>query len=261
MKNVNPKIAIIGAGKLAYSLTTALINSKYKISIVVSKHKLSALELAAKNNIEKYSNFLKDIPPSTNIFFLTVPDDQIHLVAEQLASLQFDFRKSLFVHFSGAQNVSVFKLLQRKKANVASFHIMQTFPSIKIINMNGCFAAIETKSKLAQKFLTVLATRLKLNAINLKSNDKVNYHLAGVFASNFLVSNIFSTEMLLSKINNQKYSFEIVSPIINSTLKNVRSKGIKEALSGPIKRGDLKTIKTHSVLLKKIFLSKKKTIL
>lgn len=258
MQHINLKIAIIGAGKLAHSLTNALVKSKYKISTVVSQNKDSALELATKNNIKNYSITLRGIPLSTNIFFLTVPDDQIHSVASQLAGLQFDFRNSIFVHFSGAQNISVLKSLEKKKANTASFHIMQTFPSRKIINMNGCFAAIETKSKSAQKFLTEIATRLKLNAINISSNNKVNYHLAGVFASNFLVSNYFSSDLLLSKIRNGKKTFEIISPIIESTLKNVKSKGIKEALSGPIKRGDLKTIEAHSALLKKIILSPKR---
>lgn len=253
----NQKIAIIGAGKLAFSLTDALIKSKYKISIVVSKNRVSALELVKKYRIANYSGTLKEIPVSTNIFFLTVPDDQISSVANQLAKLNLDFRKSIFVHFSGAKNVSALISLQKKKANTASFHIMQTFPSKRVVKINGCFAAIETQSKSAKNFLMELAARLGLNMFNLNSNEKVNYHLAGVFTSNFLVSNIFSSDLLLRKINKRKNSFEIVRPIINSTLRNVKLNGIKEALSGPINRGDFETIKTHSSFLKRYVLSNK----
>jgi predicted short-subunit dehydrogenase-like oxidoreductase (DUF2520 family) len=254
----NPKIAIIGAGKLAYSLTDALIKNKYKITIIVSKNRVSALELAKKYRIENYSSTIKDIPLSTSIFFLTVPDDQISSLANQLAKLKFEFKKSIFVHFSGAKNVFALKNLQNKKANTASFHIMQTFPLKRVVKINNCFAAIETKSKSAQKFLKELADRLELHVLGLSSNQKVNYHLAGVFASNFLVSNLSAAEALLQKIKKGKSSFEIISPIIYSTLRNMNSKGTKEAVSGPINRGDFETIKTHSSFLKKFGLSNKK---
>ena len=254
----NPQITIIGVGKLAYSLADALIKNKYKISIIVSKNRSSALELAKKFRIENFSNSLKDIPHSTDIFFLTVPDDQISSVAKKLAKLNIDFRKSIFVHFSGAENVSALKSLRDKKAYTASFHIMQTFPTKRVVKLNGCFAAIETQSKSAQKYLIELADRLELHVLTLSSNQKVNYHLAGVFASNFLVSNLFAADELLKKIKKEKSSFEIVRSIIYSTLRNVNLKGTKEALSGPINRGDFETIKTHSSFLKKFITSNKK---
>ena len=254
----NPQITIIGAGKLAYSLTEALIKNNYKICIVVSKNRSSSLELAKKFRIENFSNSLKDIPPSSNVYLLTVPDDQIPSVAKKLDKLNFDFRKSIFVHFSGAKNTSALKRLQNKKANTASFHIMQTFPSKRVVKLNGCFTAIESQSKSAQNFLTELADRLELHVLSLNSNQKVNYHLAGVFASNFLVSNLFAADVLLKKIRKEKSSFEIVSPIIYSTLRNINSKGTNEALSGPINRGDFETIKTHSTFLKKYVLSNRK---
>ncbi|MCK7516640.1 MAG: DUF2520 domain-containing protein [Ignavibacteriales bacterium] len=80
------------------------------------------------------------------------------------------------------------------------------------------FAAIETQSKSAQKFLIELADRLELHVLSLSSNQKVNYHLAGVFSSNFLVANLFAADELLKKIKKVKSSFEIVRPIIYSTL-------------------------------------------
>ena len=255
-----PKIAIIGAGKLTYSLTDALVKSKYKIDIVISKNPSSAILLAQKYRIRNHSRFLNNIPISTNIFFLTVPDDQISSAANQLAKLQFDFRESIFVHFSGAKNVSALKSLQDKKAHTASFHIMQTFPSKIIVKLNNCLAAIETQSGAAKKFLEELATKLHLNAFYLNSNEKVKYHLAGVFASNFLVSNLFSTDLLLGKVSKRTNSYEIMAPILNSTLKNVKVKGAKEALSGPIIRGDFETIKAHSAFLKKLMISENKRL-
>jgi predicted short-subunit dehydrogenase-like oxidoreductase (DUF2520 family) len=258
LKLTNTEIAIIGAGKLAYSLADALVKSKYKIRIVVSKNLASASEYAKKFRIKKYSRTIKDIPVSTCVFFLTVPDDQISSVANQLAKLNFNFNQSVFVHFSGAKNISVMKNLLNKGGHASSFHIMQTFPSPEIVKIKNCFAAIETQSKLARKYLMELAVRLQLNAISLDSNEKVNYHLAGVFASNFLVSNLFSSDLLLKEPDKRKNSFEIVSPIVSSTLQNIKLNGIGEALSGPVRRGDFETIKIHSSYLKNFVLSNKR---
>jgi predicted short-subunit dehydrogenase-like oxidoreductase (DUF2520 family) len=252
------EIAIIGAGKLAYSLIDALVKSKYKIRIVVSKNLTSASQYAQKFRINKYSNTIKDIPVSTRVFFLTVPDDQISSVANQLAKLNFKFSQSVFVHFSGAKNISVMNNLLNKGGHTSSFHIMQTFPSLKIVKIKNCFSAIETQSKLARKYLTELAVRLQLNAMSLGSEGKVNYHLAGVFASNFLVSNLFSADLLLREPDKRANSFQIVSPIVSSTLKNIKLNGIGEALSGPIRRGDFETIKMHSSYLKNFVLSNKR---
>lgn len=245
------KIAVIGAGKLAHSLTDALIKNDFSIDIIISRNQGSAYELAHKFKIKKFSHTINDIPASTNIFLLTVPDDQIKAAANHLSKLDLSFKESIFIHFSGAKNISALKSLRNNKSHTASFHIMQTFPSKRIVKMNGCFATIETESSAAKKFLLELAARLELHIFSLNSNQKANYHLAGVFASNFLISNIFSSELLLNQIKKRKNALEILDPIIRSTLKNVKSKGTKEALSGPIIRGDLETIKTHLIFLKK----------
>lgn len=50
----------------------------------------------------------------------------------------------------------------------------------------------------------------------------------------------------------------MIRPIIYSTLRNIKSKGTIEALSGPINRGDFETIKTHSLFLKKAAHSNKR---
>ena len=52
-------------------------------------------------------------------------------------------------------------------------------------------------------------------------------------------------------------AFDILNSTINTTLKNIRKNGADNALSGPVDRGDIKTIKKHITALKK--LSGKKT--
>lgn len=240
-------ITIIGAGKIAYSLVSALTDSNYNVNNVVSKRIVSAKALAKKFNIPNYSNSLKDITIKSEIFFLSVPDGQIEIVAKQISKQNLDFKNSLFVHLSGSLNTKVLSCLKQKKASVASFHIMQTFPQKKVFKINGSFAAVESNNIKIEKFLFKLAKDLKLKPLKISTEEKIGYHLAGVFASNFLSINLFNA----SQLYKNKNFFDVFHPIIYSTLQNIEKTGSAKALSGPIDRGDIKTIKNHLGFIRK----------
>jgi predicted short-subunit dehydrogenase-like oxidoreductase (DUF2520 family) len=245
-------IAVIGAGKISYSLTNALIKNNYNINIVVSRRLNSAKKLAQKFKIETYSDQLNDIPAKCSFFLLAVPDNQIKIVAKNLSRLKLNFKNSLFIHLSGAHDISLLNSLENKNGKTASIHIMQTFPTIRIVNIKNCFAAIETKNKNINNFLSGFAKSVNLIPFSLKSGNKALYHAAGVFASNFLVGNLFNSEKLFkeSKIDNLNF-YEMMQPIILSTLQNINKEGTVKALSGPVERGDLETVKNHLSSIKK----------
>ncbi len=245
-------IAVIGAGKISYSLTNALTKNNYNINIVVSRRLNSAKKLAQKFKIKTYSDQLNDIPAKCSFFLLAVPDNQIKIVAENLSRLKLNFKNSLFIHLSGAHDISLLNSLENKNGKTASIHIMQTFPTIRIVNIKNCFAAIETKNKNINNFLSGFAKSVNLIPFSLKSGNKALYHAAGVFASNFLVGNLFNSEKLFkeSKIDNLNF-YEMMQPIVLSTLQNINKEGTVKALSGPVERGDLETVKNHLSSIKK----------
>ncbi|MDO8549133.1 MAG: DUF2520 domain-containing protein [Ignavibacteria bacterium] len=246
-------IAFIGAGKIAYSLASALLKARYNVTSVISRNKVSAGKFAKKFKIPFSSDNLKSIKQGVEIFFLTVPDNQIEKTAKALSNLKLDFKNSLFIHVSGASDISELKSLEKKKAYTASFHIMQTFPSTQIVDIKNCSVAIEAEKKVVKDFLNKLALDLELQPFYLKSDKKIFYHLAGVFASNFLVGNLFSSGKLFQLTESGKTDFfSIINSTVNSTLDNIRKVGPAKALSGPVERGDYETINKHlKALMKK----------
>ncbi len=244
------KIAIIGAGRIAYSLTLALLNEGYIVDAIISRKINSAKALAEKFGVKKYSDDLNLISKSVNVFFLTVPDSEIKKTAVQLSKLKFS--TDYFIHFSGAEDISVLNPLKLKGGKTGSLHLMQTFPSKKIVNIKNVNSAIETNDDSTYKFLLQLCSDLQLIPFRIDSKDKTYYHLAGVFASNFLAGNLFNAQKLLSlnNIDEQKY-FDILSSTIQSTLQNIKTVGPAKALSGPVDRGDIKTIRKHISSLKR----------
>lgn len=250
---MDKKVVIIGAGRVSFSLTSALTRSGYNIISIHSRNINSARELAKKFRVNRFSNDLNNISKSARLFFLCVPDGQISVVASELSKQNLNFKQSLFVHLSGAQNISVLDTLKRRHAKIASLHPMQTFPSKKIVNLNGVHTALETKDEVVFKLLLQISKDLHLIPFRVDSKNKSYYHLAGVYASNFLAGNLYFANKLLSlnKIDGEKH-FDILRSTISSTIKNIEKTGPANALSGPIERGDLQTIKNHISSLKKL---------
>jgi predicted short-subunit dehydrogenase-like oxidoreductase (DUF2520 family) len=130
---------------------------------------------------------------------------------------------------------------------------MQTFPSRRRRDIKKSFSAIETKSKEASDYLVNLSKDLKLNPFLIDSRSKVIYHLAAVFASNFINAVLFQGQQLFEILGLNGYSFnDIFAPLYSSTIKNIKKTSPAAALSGPIERGDLDTIKKHIREIKRI---------
>ena len=240
---VKSKIAIIGAGKLAYSLAPALIQSDYDVQVVISRKLSSAKSLAKKNSIPQYSNSLKKISQEVNVFFLTVPDGEIKYAADALSRIKKIFTDSLCIHFSGVENIAALKSLQKKGCATGSLHIIRPFPSKNIVDIRNSPASIETESRQAKSFLIQICRKLKLKPHTINSEEKVFHHIAAVHSSNFLVGNLFNAFSLIS--SKSKYPQSILKKTTQSALDNVFKLSPAKALSGPIDRGDIYTIKKH----------------
>ena len=80
----------------------------------------------------------------------------------------------------------------------------------------------------------------------IRAEQKVLYHSAAVFASN-LVTGLFETGVnLLMACGFDRESGEAaLKPLFLHNSQSVASVGAKDALTGPVERGDLKTIQKH----------------
>lgn len=237
------KIAIIGAGKIAYSLTSALIKSGYDVQIVISRKLSSAKSLAAKFSILHYSNSIKKIPDKVELLFFTVPDGEIKKTADTLSKLKRNFKYSICIHFSGVENISAMKSLSLKGCAVGSLHIIRPFPSKNVVDIKNSPASVEVEDKRAVVFLNQLCKNLKLKPHKIKSEEKVFHHLAAVHSSNFLVGNLFNAFSMISSKNNTPKN--ILKKTTQSALDNVFKLSPAKALSGPIDRGDVYAIRKH----------------
>lgn len=239
-------IGLIGCGKVGITLCYFLKKHNRIVGVydIDKKYEKKALRLL---HIKKNTSF-QELCKASEILFFATPDDQI-LKAYKKAQPFIKAKKYVF-HFSGLLPSHTFP----KKRNMyrASVHPFATFPQILIpparkkyiLFIEGDREAHDVARKIfPQKYFI-------LKKINRK--DKAMYHLTGVFSSNLLIGLLSATYELTKKLHWSKKGFyEVVVPLIEETLCNVKKFKLKNALSGPIERGDVEVIKKHVKALKK----------
>lgn len=246
------RIIFIGAGKIAYSLVPAILRNKYDIPFIISRSKESARMLALKYNIPEYSDDLNMLKNFMGMVFLSVPDKSIKEIAKEISLLKLNFKKLTFIHLSGAFDSSTLTALAEKGASVGSMHIMQTFPLQRKVSIRNSYAAIESDIQGVKDYLSELAGTLNLRSFEISKKEKISYHIAAVYASNFINALMYAASDLFKDIKGlPEDPFEVLEPIIKSVLVNIRKSGAVNALSGPVERGDAGTIKKHLQLLRK----------
>jgi predicted short-subunit dehydrogenase-like oxidoreductase (DUF2520 family) len=132
--------------------------------------------------------------------------------------------------------------------NIGSFHPLQTFNSILYNNskiLNNIYFGIEGGSN-AIKYFINYCINIKSKYVIIPKEKKVLYHSACVMASNLLASHFSNIQKISREIFNKNINgIEIFKPIVIKTLENIFKHGIEESLTGPIERGDLKSIDLH----------------
>ncbi|HLU87256.1 MAG TPA: DUF2520 domain-containing protein, partial [Taishania sp.] len=83
---------------------------------------------------------------------------------------------------------------------------------------------------------------LSSNVQLMNSEDRKNIHIAAVFVNNFVNHMLYLSSDFLAQKN---LPFEILSPLIEETIKKALELNPKDAQSGPARRFDKSTIDKH----------------
>ncbi len=243
------KIGFIGAGTVATALAVGLHSKGYSIVAVSSRSQTSATNLAQLVNGCQAFSSNQDVADTAELVFIATPDDAIASVAAQV---QWCPGHSV-VHCSGADSTDILLSARKSGARVGVFHPLQTFAGFKqaMENIPGTTFALEAEEPLLTT-LKDMATALGGRWIELGAKDKVIYHVAAVFACNYLVTLVkLATDLWQTFAIPPEQATQALLPLIRGTINNIDTIGIPKCLTGPIARGDTGTIKKHLGALQK----------
>lgn len=249
-KSQKYEIAIIGAGTLASALARALHSKEYRVSEIVSRSNPQSLRRARilANRIQSSATTIQAAEMSADIVWICVPDDAIAALAEQMTD-ERDWRGKIVVHSSGALSSDTLEPLRRKGAEVASAHPLMTFVSSSQPKLKGVPFALEGTAKALTAVETIISD-FEAHAFRIARTEKAAYHAFGFFSSPGIVA-LIAAAIDVGKLAGLegKRVRALMEPIVRQTIDNCFRTSPQQAFSGPVRRGDVETIRKHLKVL------------
>jgi predicted short-subunit dehydrogenase-like oxidoreductase (DUF2520 family) len=248
-----PSIVLIGSGSLAHALGLALRDAGYSIDAVVSRSSAKSRQRAAALARELRSKLvaLEAFQPSSDIVWLCHTDDALAETASRL-SKRGSWKGKIVFHSSGALSSAVLAPLRHVGAHTASLHPMMTFVPGTHPNLAKIPFTVEGE-RVAVAAAKEVARRLKARVFEIRKEAKVLYHALGSFSSPMIVATLVTAERVGRAAGlSAKQVKRIMTPILLQTIANYVRRGPESAFSGPIKRGDVNTVRQHLRDLEKV---------
>ena len=238
-------ISIIGAGKVGNTLARLWYTAEIDIKAVYNRNHDKAQELAHYVNAEAVDTLAKAVQ-AADIIFLTVADDALTTIANDLSTV--DLTNKAIVHTSGALSIDVLSELALQGASLGTFHPAFPFSDSETAmkTLSGASFAIEASDEKLQKQLIYLAEVLDGKIIIIPEGQKAQYHASLVLISNYTVTLYALAESLLKPLTSDQSAIDsALITLLRATVDNLANQGIPDALTGPLVRADVGTIKSH----------------
>ncbi|HKO61997.1 MAG TPA: Rossmann-like and DUF2520 domain-containing protein [Pyrinomonadaceae bacterium] len=246
-----PSITIIGTGRLGTALAIGLIRSGYRIVGLVAQHRRKAEKVSQLLRAENHSTTAlviaaKDLKrlPGSDVILICTPDDEIEGVGRVLAGSAKD---ATVFHTSGALSSDVLSPLSRAGLNTGSIHplISVSDPKSGAAALRGAFFCIEGDPR-AVRIARRIVSDLNGTAFSIPSKSKTLYHAAAVIASPHATA-LFDVAVrtLVATGLDRRKARQVLVPLLESTVHNLKTSDTAAALTGTFARGDVATVKRH----------------
>jgi predicted short-subunit dehydrogenase-like oxidoreductase (DUF2520 family) len=244
-----PKLGFVGAGPVGTAFAVNLSQRSYQIIGIFDIIREAAQRFASDVPGCQIYDQAQELADSADMVFITTPDDIIPKVADEL---KWRAGQSA-VHCSGASTVHSLDSAKEQGAMVGSIHPCQTFAGREqaVTNLPGSTFAIEAEEPL-KTTLTEIARALDGDWVYLTSEDKALYHAAACVACNYFYTLVkIATDLWQNFGKSTEEATKAYIPLLQGSVNNIANVGFPGCLTGPIARGDVKTIQRHLDALQK----------
>jgi predicted short-subunit dehydrogenase-like oxidoreductase (DUF2520 family) len=237
-------VVIIGAGRMGQALALALSAAGAEVALFSRRARplVPPLVLHPGPRAEPVR--------AADLVLLATPDDIIPLAAAELADEAAVGPRQVVLHLSGLLDRRALHPLAPAGAALGSFHPLQTIvePATAAARLAGCYAGIEGDARALAAGMQ-LAADLRMHPVVLATDRKAGYHAGAVFAANYTVALAGIAERLAREAGvPAETAGQLYLPLMRGAVSNLEL-GPAAALTGPIRRGDLGTIRAHLAVL------------
>ena len=248
MRTMGDHFFFIGPGRAALSLGFALWKAESVESLVYCGRKPDPP--AHPLFIEGWARYvfgLERPAPGTTAVILGVPDEVLPELAMALAAQGEAPPGCAAFHLSGALGTDVLEPLLERGYSVGTLHPLQTLadPHLGAEQLTGAYFAVSGEPaaiSVARRILNPLGSPV----LTIPVARRPLYHAAAVFASNYLAGLIAAAGRLMVQAGvPEDEALPAILPLARGSLENLGALGPVRALTGPVSRGDVETVRLH----------------
>ncbi len=240
-------VSIIGVGRVGGALALGLSAGGYRIKTLVARDK-KGLNRIIRGIVPKP----KLLPPEQlsqakdEIILISTQDSEIVNVVEHLPTASTKKQQFVF-HTSGSRSSETLRVLSERGYQIGSIHPLVSIsdPELGVLRFKDSYFCVEGDAA-AVAAATEIVSSLGGKPFSIKTKHKTLYHASAVTACGHFVALVDVAIAMLSKCGlDSVRSKEILLPLIESTLENLKKQSVPEALTGTFARGDIETLTRH----------------
>jgi predicted short-subunit dehydrogenase-like oxidoreductase (DUF2520 family) len=236
-----PRITIIGAGRMGQGLGLALKRRGYRVLLV----NRSSRDIIAPLILHQGS--LAEATSEAELILIATPDDAIEQVAAELAARGGITHDQVILHLSGLLDRRALLPLEASGAACGSFHPVQTVAEAGTAaeRLKGAYVGIEGDER-ALVAAERLANTLRMVPVRIPAEAKPAYHAGASFVANYTIALVGVAERLARSAGvPDEVAAKLYLPLLGGAVANLTALGPAASLTGAVRRGDVQTIRAH----------------
>jgi len=242
-----PTVALLGAGAAGTAITLALHRAGYPVAAVASRSLDSAKRCAALVDCEFAGTDLTAASREAEVVIIATSDSVIETVCQSIANVGGFAPQQLVLHLSGALTSEVLATAHDLGTDTLSLHPAQTMvePLQAAESLKSAWFCLEGNDAAIARG-NAIVNDISGKATVIEKNKKALYHAALSVSSNYLITlESIAVEMLTAAGIPPQEALNFLMPLIQGSVDTLAHSGLPNALTGPISRGDAKTIEKH----------------
>lgn len=249
-----PTLNIVGGGNVAKTLGYLWVqNELVNVNAILNRSRKSAESTVSFIKSGTAVSTASKLSPA-DITLIGCSDSSIKDCAQHLKSEGILRRGDVVFHCSGLLSSEELSALKTEEASLASAHPLLSFanPNIAMNHVSGSFCGLEGDPA-ATSQLRELFENIGFSTFTIEQEHKALYHAAAVIACNYTVTlQDIALQCLHEAGIDNSLGKQLLWPLLNGTVNNLKDLQPAHALTGPIARGDVPTVETHLEALNKL---------
>ncbi|WP_210439691.1 Rossmann-like and DUF2520 domain-containing protein [Nocardioides xinjiangensis] len=237
------RVGVIGAGRVGAVLAAALRSAGHEVVAAAGESDASRARIDVLLPGVRAGK-PTEVARRSDLLLLTVPDDMLSNVVTMLSASGAISEGQVVVHTSGRHGLAVLEPARAVGARTVAMHPAMTFTGteVDLPRLSGCVFGVtadEADRDLAESLVVDLAGR----AMWVPEGRRTLYHAGLAHGANHLVTLVAEAMEILSAAGAEDPAATL-RPLLSAALDNALEDG-DAALTGPIVRGDVETVRAH----------------